>query len=82
MEYKINTPFINKVWNASKFISMHSADVDILPINKVNLSNTDQWLIYKLDKTEYLKVSLAFTLGVKIESKVSRRMGPPWWSSG
>lgn len=42
--------FINKVWNASKFISMHSADVDILPINKVKLSNTDQWLIYKLDK--------------------------------
>lgn len=42
--------FINKLWNASKFISMHSQDQKILDISSVKLQNTDQWLIYNLGK--------------------------------
>ena len=42
--------FINKLWNASKFISMHSQNQEILDISMVKLSNKDKWLMYKLGK--------------------------------
>lgn len=40
--------FINKIWNASKFISLHSQDVDILPINKTKKETKDKWILTKL----------------------------------
>lgn len=40
--------FINKIWNASKFISLHSNDIQLLPIKKVKLENKDKWILYKL----------------------------------
>ena len=40
--------FINKLWNASKFISMHSQNEKILNIKDVKLSSTDEWLMTKL----------------------------------
>ena len=41
--------FINKIWNASKFVSMHASDVELLPIDKVKLDDKDKWMLYKLD---------------------------------
>ncbi len=40
--------FINKLWNASKFISMHSAEQKIQDIAGVNLSAADKWILSKL----------------------------------
>lgn len=42
--------FINKLWNASKFISMHSQNEKIIPIEKVTLDAKDEWICYKLSK--------------------------------
>jgi len=40
--------FINKVWNASKFVALHSQDVELLPINKVKKETKDKWILTKL----------------------------------
>ena len=41
--------FINKLWNASKFIAMHSQNEKVLPIEDVkNLSDADKWIMHKL----------------------------------
>ena len=40
--------FINKLWNASKFISMHSENIKLLDISNVKLNSTDEWLLTKL----------------------------------
>ncbi|MBQ8468312.1 MAG: valine--tRNA ligase [Clostridia bacterium] len=47
---KIDTSrgFINKLWNASKFVSMHSEGLELLPIEKVKLQAKDEWLLTKL----------------------------------
>ena len=49
---KIDTSraFINKLWNASKFISMHSQDEQVLSLDKTELKAQDKWIIYKLAK--------------------------------
>ena len=41
--------FINKIWNASKFVSMHASGETLLPINQVELEDKDKWMLYKLD---------------------------------
>ena len=40
--------FINKIWNASKFVALHSQDVDLLPIGKVKKDVKDKWMLTKL----------------------------------
>lgn len=42
--------FINKLWNASKFIDMHSQGETIKNINDIKLNATDSWVLYKLGK--------------------------------
>lgn len=41
--------FINKIWNASKFVSMHASGETLLHINQVELEDKDKWILYKLD---------------------------------
>lgn len=41
--------FINKVWNASKFVSLHSDNMAILPLDEVKKDNKDKWILYKLN---------------------------------
>ena len=40
--------FINKVWNASKFVSLHSKDIQIKPLKDVKLEAKDKWILTKL----------------------------------
>ena len=40
--------FINKIWNASKFVSLHSKDVELLPISKTKKETKDKWMLTKL----------------------------------
>ncbi len=40
--------FLNKVWNASKFVSLHSSDVELVPIEEVKKDVKDKWMLYKL----------------------------------
>jgi len=42
--------FINKIWNASKFISLHGQDVKLLPIDKVKKDTKDKWILTKLSE--------------------------------
>lgn len=42
--------FMNKIWNASRFVLMNAEGVDILPIDKVKLTLADKWLFTRLDK--------------------------------
>lgn len=39
--------FINKVWNASKFISMHEDGVEILCPKSFELNDVQKWIMYK-----------------------------------
>ncbi len=41
--------FLNKVWNASRFVLMNSEGKKILPISEVKLSSVDKWIIAKLN---------------------------------
>lgn len=40
--------FINKIWNASKFVSLHTDDVELLDIKKAKLETKDKWILTKL----------------------------------
>lgn len=41
--------FINKLWNASKFVDMNLEGVDVLDIKKCNLGLFDKWILHKLN---------------------------------
>ena len=41
--------FINKIWNASRFVLMNCEGVNILPITDVKLELKDKWILSKLN---------------------------------
>lgn len=43
--------FINKIWNASKFVLMNVEGLSLEDIDLSNLNNIDRWIIEKLNKT-------------------------------
>ncbi|MBQ7141047.1 MAG: valine--tRNA ligase [Bacilli bacterium] len=43
--------FINKLWNASRFVMMNLEDFDINNYSLENLSNADKWILSKLNNT-------------------------------
>lgn len=65
--------FINKVWNASKFIAMHEEDIDILDIKDIKLDDTGKWLLFKLNEiTKNVTKNLdKFDVGVALSNIVS-----------
>lgn len=65
--------FINKVWNAGKFLSMHSEGELLLDVSKINLSDTSKWLLFRLAETRKLvdKNLDAFDVGVALTNAVS-----------
>lgn len=40
--------FINKIWNASKFVSLHSSDTVLKDVKKTKLETKDKWILTKL----------------------------------
>ncbi len=43
--------FMNKIWNASRFVIMNTEGKTIAPIKECRLSGADKWIITKLNKT-------------------------------
>ncbi len=43
--------FMNKIWNASRYVIMNLEGVETLPIDKVNLNDSDKWILTKLQHT-------------------------------
>ena len=43
--------FINKVWNASRFVKMNLEDVEIIPIEKTEKTIADKWILTRLQET-------------------------------
>ena len=43
--------FINKVWNASRFVMMNLEGVEILPIEKTSKTIADRWILSRLQET-------------------------------
>ena len=43
--------FMNKIWNASRFVLLNSKGKKILPIKDVQLNLADKWIITRLNKT-------------------------------
>ncbi|MDD2435235.1 MAG: valine--tRNA ligase [Bacilli bacterium] len=43
--------FINKLWNASRFVQMNLEDFNLKDYNLDNLTISDEWIITKLNKT-------------------------------
>ena len=43
--------FMNKIWNAARFVLMNAGDVAILPVEKVKLTLADKWIITRLNRT-------------------------------
>ena len=60
--------FINKIWNASRFVIMNLEGVDTLPIDKVGLETKDKWILSKLNATikSVTKSMEKFDLGVAL----------------
>ncbi|MCQ2399491.1 MAG: class I tRNA ligase family protein, partial [Clostridia bacterium] len=42
--------FMNKIWNASRFVLMNAEGREILPIDECKLNSADKWIIAKLNK--------------------------------
>lgn len=40
--------FINKIWNASKFVDLHSCDEELVDVKKAKLEAKDKWILTKL----------------------------------
>ena len=43
--------FMNKIWNASRFVLLNAEDKEITDISKCKLTAADKWIITKLNKT-------------------------------
>ncbi len=43
--------FINKVWNASRFVMMNLEGVELLPIEKTQKTIADRWILSRLQET-------------------------------
>lgn len=43
--------FINKVWNASRFVMMNLEGVEILPVEKTEKTIADKWILSRLQET-------------------------------
>ena len=43
--------FMNKIWNASRFVLLNAEGKKILPLKDVKLTVADKWIITKLNKT-------------------------------
>lgn len=65
--------FINKVWNASKFISMHQEGIEMLDPSKLNLNSMQKWILFKIDEiTQNVTKNLdKFDVGVALTNIVS-----------
>ena len=65
--------FINKVWNASKFISMHEEGIELLCLKTFELNDVQKWILYKTHEiTETVCKNLdKFDIGVALTNIVS-----------
>lgn len=65
--------FINKVWNASKFISMHQENLEMLDIDSFEKDGVQKWILYRLNEiTETITKNLdKFDVGVALSNIVS-----------
>lgn len=65
--------FINKIWNMSKFISMHQDGVELLSLDKIELNGVQKWLLVKLDEiTKTVTKNLdKYDVGVALSNIVS-----------
>lgn len=41
--------FMNKIWNASRFVIMNAEGVDVPPISEIKLSAADKWIVSRLE---------------------------------
>ena len=60
--------FINKIWNASRFVLMNLEGVETQPIDKIKLELKDKWILSKFNSTvkEVTKAMEKFDLGVAL----------------
>ncbi len=42
--------YMNKIWNASRFVLMNAEGKDILPLSECKLNTADKWILSKLNK--------------------------------
>jgi len=65
--------FINKVWNASKFISMHEEGIKLLSLDSFELSDVQKWIMFKTNEiTETLKKNFDnYDIGVALTNILS-----------
>jgi len=65
--------FINKVWNASKFISMHQDGIEMLDINSFEKNDVQKWIlssVAEISETIYKNLD-KFDVGVALTNVVS-----------
>ena len=60
--------FINKIWNASRFVLMNCEGVEIKPLSEIKLEVKDKWILSKLNKAiKSVTMSMEkFDLGVAL----------------
>ena len=65
--------FINKVWNASKFIAMHQEGVELLSVKNLELNDVEKWILYKTyEITETFHKNMEkYDVGVALSNIVS-----------
>ena len=50
--------FMNKLWNAARFVVLNLENADVVPIEKAKLTLADKWILTKLD--DAIKVSVGY----------------------
>lgn len=69
--------FINKVWNASKFIAMHEEGEKLLDVSSIKLDDVQKWILFKLDEiTKVVQKNIdKFDVGVALSNVVNFTLG-------
>ena len=64
--------FINKIWNASRFVLMNAKDVDIPELSEIRLQPADRWIISRLQSTirEVVVALKKFDLGIAADKLI------------
>ena len=62
--------FINKIWNASRFVLMNLEGVDVLPIEDVKLEIKDKWILSRFNSAvrDVCKAMNKYDLGVALST--------------
>ncbi|MDR3318252.1 MAG: valine--tRNA ligase [Clostridiales bacterium] len=70
---ELDRPFINKIWNASRYVLTNLEGAELSPIEELKLTRGDKWILHKLNDTvkRVTRLMEKFELGKALDAVYS-----------